>query len=273
MISAGIVTYNPQVDKLKENIDAVYQQVSKVFIVDNGSKNTKEIDFLIQNYDNVEINYLGDNRGIAAALNGIIKMSKEAEYKWALLLDQDSVVPDNIISEMKKVMFDKVAIITPLIDYHNGEQFDKSKDYIYMDRCITSASLTNVDICEELGGFDEKMFIDYVDFDYCKRVIDNGYKIVRSNKVMLDHELGEIEYKIILGKKIYLYNHSIMRTYYFSRNFVYYIRKNCNFKEGFHEIMGNYKWFLVKVLFEKKRFKKFTTILKGFFDGFRMKKG
>lgn len=271
MVSAGIVTYNPQINKLKENIDAIYKQVEKVYIVDNGSTNYLNIGELVKNYSNVDIKYLGENKGIAGALNNIIDLSYDDKYEWVLLLDQDSVVPNNIVIEMQKVMFDKIAIITPLIDYHNGEIFDKSKEYVYVDRCITSASLTNVGICKKLGGFDEKMFIDYVDYDYCKQVISNGYKIVRTNKVTLDHELGDIEIVNFLGKKVYVYNHSLMRTYYFSRNFVYYIRKHCSFKECLREIKSNFKWFLTKILFEKKRFSKIKTILKGFRDGFKMR--
>ena len=43
MIGALIVTFNPDLDVLLRNIQAIRQQVNRVLIVDNGSKNINEI--------------------------------------------------------------------------------------------------------------------------------------------------------------------------------------------------------------------------------------
>ena len=45
-IAGGIILYNPDLKRLKENITAVINQVELLFIVDNGSKNIN----LIENY-------------------------------------------------------------------------------------------------------------------------------------------------------------------------------------------------------------------------------
>ena len=42
-IGSVIVSYNPKVDLLNENIDAIISQVDAVLIVDNGSKNIERI--------------------------------------------------------------------------------------------------------------------------------------------------------------------------------------------------------------------------------------
>ena len=42
-ISAGIVLFNPDIERLKENIDAVIVQCTHVYLVDNGSKNISEV--------------------------------------------------------------------------------------------------------------------------------------------------------------------------------------------------------------------------------------
>ena len=42
-IGAGIVTFNPDIGRLKENIDAILPQVSELVIVDNGSANVDEV--------------------------------------------------------------------------------------------------------------------------------------------------------------------------------------------------------------------------------------
>lgn len=39
---AGIVTFNPNIERLDQNIRAIYPQVSHIYIVDNGSKIRKK---------------------------------------------------------------------------------------------------------------------------------------------------------------------------------------------------------------------------------------
>ena len=50
-ISASIVTFNPDIDRLKENLDAISSQVHAVYLVDNGSENADEIASLVKGYD------------------------------------------------------------------------------------------------------------------------------------------------------------------------------------------------------------------------------
>ena len=38
-ICAGIVLYNPEIDLLKKNIEAIADQVDCIYLFDNGSKN------------------------------------------------------------------------------------------------------------------------------------------------------------------------------------------------------------------------------------------
>ena len=40
---AGIVTFNPDIERLNENISAIINQVDKVVVVDNGSENADDI--------------------------------------------------------------------------------------------------------------------------------------------------------------------------------------------------------------------------------------
>ena len=49
---AGIVLYNPDLGRLKENIESICKQVDKVILIDNGSDNIREIEDLIKEYLN-----------------------------------------------------------------------------------------------------------------------------------------------------------------------------------------------------------------------------
>ena len=63
---------------------------------------------------------------------------------------------------------------------------------IEIDECITSAAFCNTEALSSVGGFDEKMFIDSVDFEICLNLRKHGYKIYRTDFVGLLHELSII---------------------------------------------------------------------------------
>jgi rhamnosyltransferase len=273
-IIAGIVLYNPDLERLKENINSIIDQVDEVLLVDNGSENFDEV----MNKFNVEKikmirNYR--NTGIAAALNQILEYSLMNNVEWALTLDQDSVVANNIIQEYKRYIdLDKIGMISceiidrnfTLNDYKNTNLKEKQD----ISECITSGCLTNVKAWEDSGKFDEKMFIDFVDFDICQRIRRKGYKLIKVNTTSILHELGNSRAKNIFGMKFILYNHAPIRNYYLSRNKVYYTRK---YKKGFLALRSYlsiiFRAILV-LLFEKNKSKKVNLILKGFFEGFTM---
>lgn len=230
--AAGIVLYNPNLERLMENIDAIYNQVSKIIIVDNTEERNPAIEVCLKTYIHIEYIVNNKNLGIAKALNQIVDYCFINNIKWVLTLDQDSVVPTNLIMNMQQyIQFPNIAIITPCILDRNDKSRDVSKsklEYEYVERCITSAAFTNVQICKEMNGFDEKMFIDLVDFEYCFRVRKVGYKIIKINNVVLLHQLGNLMVKKILGQKIFVTNHSPLRCYYYARNTVYFYQKHKN---------------------------------------------
>lgn len=271
-ISAGIVTYNPDINRLSENINAINAQVDCIIIVDNGSENILNIEELLLYYKNIFLVKNRENLGIAKALNQIILLSKKNHYDWVITLDQDSVVADDIIRVFKKyISFENIAIITPLIVDRNIQiSEDITKPYEYVEKCITSGSLTKIQACENVGYFDEKMFIDIVDFEFCARLQEKGYKILKVNETKLLHELGKSREVYFLGKKIIVYNHSPIRKYYYTRNFLYYIRKHKNLldikKIYFHFIYR----LIVTIMFEEKKMEKFKQIVGGFKDSKKM---
>ena len=180
-VAAIIITYNPDIKRLDENIKAVLPQIEQLFIVDNGSKNSCEIYEKYAFLENINIIKLKRNKGIAYALNrGCEAAEKFSE--WVITLDQDSVVPNNLVEEYEKfINFPNIGIIAPRIKYKNGfieNDFYNSKHYIEVEKCISSANMVKLSSWKAVGGFDEKMFIDYVDFDFCASLREHGYKII-----------------------------------------------------------------------------------------------
>lgn len=286
-IAAGIVLYNPDIKRLEENINHILPQVSEVVLVDNGSENIQAVLALYENNSNINIIQNQENRGIAEALNQLISYAEVNKYNWVLTLDQDSVCDEHLLKNyMEHLFLDNVGIFTPTIIDINEDNIvspHMSTQTEDIERCITSGALTNIEACKAVGYFDSKMFIDYVDFDFCTRLIQHGYRIVRVNSAILYHEMGNAKcIKVFfyigrllhlnkLKKNIYTYNHSPIRTYYYVKNTVYYIRKHRKIIRVRNELYVCLRWMFLKLMFEKQRCRKLLAMMRGFRDGVRIK--
>ena len=92
-VACGIVTYNPDLERLHENVQAIASQVDNIFVFDNASTNHAEISECLEEDYGVPVTLFRspENRGMAVALNKLSKMALEGGYEYILLLDQDSV--------------------------------------------------------------------------------------------------------------------------------------------------------------------------------------
>lgn len=275
-ICAGIITFNPDVNRLIKNIDAISKQVTHVYICDNGSSNINEIKEIICNCGiskEISLIRLDNNYGIAYALNRVFDIAMKIGYSWVLTLDQDSICPLDLIDNYIKYegVYSKVGIYCPQINDINRDENIQLKDSaIEIEKCITSAALTLVEAWNTSGYFDEFLFIDSVDFDFCKKIRNKAFKIVQVNSVAIQHEIGKIKKFNVLGKSFTPMNHSSFRKYYISRNAIY-LSKKYEDESLLHSLLSIGKLFLLTVLFESKKREKLDAILKGAYDGMRLK--
>lgn len=144
-IYAGIVTYNPDLTRLNENISAVYPQADKLIIVDNGSDNYAEICELIKQFPNVCMIHNHKNQGIAKALNQIMETAKAENANWVLSLDQDSVISDSLIAHYRPYLDTPgLGMLTCILKDRNTTGFtakDLNGECEEVQRCITSGCL------------------------------------------------------------------------------------------------------------------------------------
>lgn len=267
-ILAGIVLYNPDIKRLKENISSIINQVEEVILVDNNSQNIEEIKSIIGQYDNLYFVRNSTNEGIAYALNQILNYAYSHKYTWYLTLDQDSVVPCNIINSYTNNIQNGCALMTCRIVDRNFLIENTSKEIENVETCITSACFTNTEICKKLGGYDNKLFIDSVDHELCIRVRKAGYTILKINSISLIHELGHSKKVKLLGNYYIVYNHTPLRSFYIFRNRVYIGRK-------YKMLTSSMKYLLIRLilisLFENGKIKKLRYATKGIYEGLNMK--
>jgi rhamnosyltransferase len=231
-IAAVVVLYNPD-NSVFDNIQSYAYQVDKLIVVDNStSYNLKLITRLRDTFFNVEYINNDGNLGIATALNiGCLK-AIEYEFEWVLTMDQDSRFLN--FEHYKRCLYsldntDNVALLA-------GNTMWNSKDYSYQmptfdyeERflVITSANLLNLSLFEKIGRFDDKLFIDMVDHDYCIRVQKNSYKIYYFKDVIVEHRLGSLfSRKNLITRRVRnKIEHNYQRVYYITRNSLYLWKK------------------------------------------------
>lgn len=272
-IYAGIVSYNPDIQRISENIFAIHKQVPEVIIFDNGSNNINHLKKLVNNFDNVHLLESSKNIGIAAALNSLMSWGLEHNYLWMLSLDQDSVCSNEFVEKMKPYLSveSNLGIVAPVIVDRNVGivGHNPTSNYAHVKTCITSGCFSNIEAWRVIDGYDESMFIDSVDFDFCYRIRKKGYGVIQVKNVQLLHELGNSKMRKFIFWSIDVTSHSAFRKYYIAKNNVYYPYKN---HLWFHFIRGNLRniWLIMIVLlYESDKNNKIHAIIKGWKDAYK----
>ncbi len=274
-IFAIIVSYEPK-DSLIRLYNSIKEQVDEIVIVDNNSCNKDSVEILKKLEKDVFIIHSKQNLGIAAALNQGLKIAIDKKYKWILTLDQDSeFLPNtyNCLLTSYETLKDreKTMIIAPKaierVSVNKNILLD-SKNIIWNDAVLnlTSGSLIKAAAFDKVGLFDDKLFIEQVDNDFCYRLIRNKYKIKVAQNINFIQEIGNA--KKVCG--CIVRNHNSKRKYYLSRN-VTIMLKRYFFVSPYttmrYFLGGTIFGWLKVLLFEKEKIKKITCGFKGFIDG------
>ena len=255
-VVATVVLFDPNLALLKRLYKSLYNQVDSIVFVDNSED--ENIKGNMQGWLNQivlsEITYLnlGRNYGIAYAHNRGIEIAKKSDAKFVLLLDQDSALPSDMVSDLmtvyKNLVNDgqRVATVGPSfldektnelakIIRHRNLRVHKTipnqlQSFEIADYVISSGSLIPVEVLNEVGDMDEKLFIDWVDIEWGMRAKLHGYASYVAPKVIMRHSIGD-EYVNFGNKNINL--HTDFRNYFIVRNSIYlslYSKLPLNFK-------------------------------------------
>ena len=276
-VAAIIVSYNPD-SNLFDSINLLLNQVEKVIIVDNGSKE-KYVKYIKSiNEDKIEIILNKENLGVATALNIGVRKALENGYEWILTMDQDSKASPDMVKKMFNVYNsinreerkDILSIFPNFVDerIQSIEENSNMNSYEYVDADITSGNLLRKEVFEKVGFFDDSLFIDLVDTDFCMRLNEKGIKMIKIRDAVLYHSLGESKtIKGILGS-FNTSNHSALRRYYMTRNRFYTWEKykDLNSFTLNRDKKLFKKEFIKIILGEKDKINKIKMVLRGYKD-------
>ncbi len=242
-VTGIIVTYNPDLDGLKNLLDAVIPQVQNLIIVDNGSRGNLK-NWLYSQYPTIDFEALGQNYGIAKAQNVGIAKAKTHGANYVLLLDQDSIPAANMVSmllnaaEAQLTKGVRLACVGPRYEdprQKNPPPFIKvvglklerqsctaADSIVEVDYLIASGCLIPLLTLDSVGGMREELFIDYVDIEWGLRAKQMGFQSYGVCSAYMKHDLGDSP---VLFRGRHVPVHSPLRHYYHFRNAVWLYRQ------------------------------------------------
>ena len=237
-VAAVVVTFHPD-ECVDERLAKIRREVGRMVIVDNGSpadiRQTLET-WAVVNRATVVANT--ENRGLAAALNQGMAWCEAEGYEWIVTFDQDSTPEPGFVQALVATAESfadpaRVAVVgAHTFDEQTGREdrwlrstwfgfrrvYCEGSDLSGVTFVITSGSLTRIRAWRGLGGFDEGLFIDYLDHDLCLKARRSGWDICVSAKDRLAHNLGSKREVVVAGRTIRPTFHSAVRHYYMMRN-------------------------------------------------------
>ena len=225
----------------------------------------------------------GANLGFAGGNNVGIRYALKRGFDYVLLLNNDTVVDKNFIEPLVKVFQTetKVAAVGSKVYYYDRPnvinfaggkinlwkgtaphiginqiddgQFNQIKKVDYVIGCALMASR---EAFEKIGLLDEKYFIYTEEVDWCFNACKLGYKVLFVPQ-------SKIWHKISASAGIL----SDFSIYHFTKNKIYFLKKNGKFYHWFVFIL----YFTLINLFrmwKAKRISTFRSIINGIIHGF-----
>tara|TARA_R110002094_G_scaffold210511_1_gene180924 strand:- start:570 stop:1502 length:933 start_codon:yes stop_codon:yes gene_type:complete len=280
--TCAIVTiYLPETDIL-HHIDKIKRQVHHIVVVNNRCKQDtlNLLTRMLSDSSSHNIITNPSNMGLAHALNQGIEIASHSNMEWALLLDQDTSVDDNIIMELSKII-STMSIVPAILgtNYRNIHDDSiafhcKQSKNIYQNKAtvITSGSLLNLALARHIGPFRSEYFIDSIDHEYCMRARSLGYEICITCKSLMTHSIGLQENTFINRIQCLLsHPHNPERKYYVARNTIV-TAKNYIHKFPFwsiRQLLRILADLLSTVFFEDKKKQRILFTMSGLIDGLK----
>jgi rhamnosyltransferase len=295
-ICAVVITHNPD-EKFLILLHELERQVNQIIVVDNHSSKNG-LAFIQKARQSVNFTLIknAENKGVAAALNQGFAKAQELAFEWVITFDQDSEPNADMVEKLWRLLQDrsessKIAIVAPKIidaDLERSSLFLRKKTHLLYERVecdqshledvttvITTGAMVRIAAYEVLGGFREELFIDYVDTDFCLRLLLHGYCIWVACDAHLNHTFGRRR-KIQMGPlTFYPTFHPHERWYTISRNRIQMI-KSYGFQFPhwlFYEMVASSYIIFRMFLTEDKKLSKMSALIKGSWDGLRGRLG
>lgn len=227
---ALVTLYFPD-ENVKKNILQLSNYVDKVILLDNTPNSDNSALFV--GIGKREYIAYKENLGLSKAFNRYLKTLTENCY--IIFFDQDSFCPENLVEQLKndyQICCEKLGrkgIIGPSYFEKNANRLMIPKQKKLVEKgiyevksIITSGMFTELDVIKSAGFWNDEIFLDMADWDFCWRVIKSGFFCCLSTNIVLSHSLGKSVHHIA-GSEIEEWDS--FRVYYQTRDCLYLLKK------------------------------------------------
>ncbi len=227
-IGVLLVLYNPSSADLThvETVASRYRGV----VVDNSASRSFPDDRVGQ----MAYLPLGDNMGIAHAQNvGLRWLLSQEDIQYVVFFDQDSrfamSYPQEMVGEYVRIRcaVPRLALLGPtLVDSDSQAEYKSVfhadaaavQGFVPRRDVISSGSVVSRAVLQSVGLMIGRLFIDYVDFEWCWRAERQGYVCGQTRNMRISHSVG-ISRFTWMGYMVQVW--SPFRYFYQYRNYVW----------------------------------------------------
>lgn len=227
-LAAVVVLYQPE-DDVFDNVATYWDDVDRLYVVDNSDTVNTQLVGKIKKHPSVVYQSLGGNQGIAKALNIGLCLANQDGFTHLMTMDQDSKFDVGSLLQYRKkaahIFLEKANLI--LCGLNHAAYHAKHPDWNYevANEVISSGMIMDIKKALAIGAFLEKLFIDYVDYEFCYRAEKFGYICMVVNTCRLIHQIGSVHPTTAYGIHFNNHNeHGKVRQYYLIRNGLYTMR-------------------------------------------------
>lgn len=195
-----IVIYESQ--EYQDNLDNLLAAVDHLLIIDNSEQLIAD-----SHHEKITVIHNQNRGGIAGALNRALAFCKQQQVDFLFLLDQDSIITPNIVAVLKQEMeISGAAVIGPkylnsatkkpgmvILDNHGRPSPDRLTDKQGTFPAwfvINSGSLIDIRRIDDDLIYDEKLYVDSVDIDFCLQLRQRNKKVMVTTQVEMLHGIG-----------------------------------------------------------------------------------
>lgn len=213
-----IVIYNIQFDDLKNKIPSHLDCI----IIDNSYESLIKPKNRLKGKTNFIYVHFPNNPGLSYAYNYACEYAANKGYNWILISDQDTIFPENyyLIYEAAVKNNPQIKLFCPKVIIPNGKYLSPVPLRHFFPRfehsvptgiinisnfaIINTGLLINVKAYQEIGGYNNKVWLDYADFQFIERFnkyYSEGYVIDITLTQSFSNEVENIIDKINRFKK------------------------------------------------------------------------
>jgi rhamnosyltransferase len=286
---------------------AIRQQtypVEKILVVDNRSSDGTPLEVFP---DDVTLVCHMRNLGVGGGAASAIQFAIDCHCDWLWVLDQDSVPMQDALEQLIELFLSfppaergRIGLLssTPQLDAenqyrlghllsptgHHVVRIPEGTRFFEADANIWSGSMYNLNAVRQVGmprfgaaGVWDDFNMDIGDLEFSWRIKRAGYRILVCPASTLVHKIGNLSTTVLWGRTFVTSNHSALRRYLSTRNWVYF-RLYLNPDRKLLPVLLSLTWRIANEILhigvlERNRRRKVRACIVGAWDGLRRRIG